>query len=125
MLSIFCTTFIVPTPDEASLHVIGTQTVGQRLILECNMTTVRGITSRVDMVWSSNGLEFQRFEGVHFYSALNNSVVYTTSYEIIQLSTIDDEKTYLCEVFVNVTPPVVSNASVTLNLTGKNRPLHK
>ena len=89
------------------------------------MTTVRGITSKVDMVWSSNGLELQRFEGVHFHSASNNSVVYTTSYEIVQLSTIDDEKTYLCEVFVNATPPVMSNASITLNLTGKNRPLHK
>ena len=83
------------------------------------MTTVRGITSRVDIVWSSDGVELQRNEGVHFRSASDNSVVYTASYEIVQLSTNDDDKTYLCEMFVNVTPSVMSNASVTLNVTGK------
>ena len=94
--------------------------MGQPLTLECNVTTVRGITSRVDIVWSSDGVELQRNEGVHFNSAPNNSVIYTASYEIIQLSTNDDDKTYLCEMFINVTPSVMSNASVTLNVYGKN-----
>ena len=94
--------------------------MGQPLTLECNVTTVRGITSRVDIVWSSDGLELQRIKGVHFNSASNNSVTYTTFYDIVQLSTNDDDKTYLCEMFVNATPPVMSNASVTLNVTGKN-----
>jgi len=30
------------------------QTVGQSLTLECSVTAVRGITSRVDIVWKNN-----------------------------------------------------------------------
>ena len=120
VLSIFCFTYVVPIPDETSVNIIGTQSVGQPLTLECNVTTVRGITSRVDIVWSSDGLELQRIEGVHFNSTSNNSVTYTAFYDIVQLSTNDDDKIYLCEIFVNATPLVMSNASVTLNVTGKN-----
>ena len=34
--------------------------VSKPLILDSNITTVRGITSRVDIVWSSNGLELRK-----------------------------------------------------------------
>ena len=37
-----------------------TQTVGQSLTLQCEVTTVRGITSRVDIVWSSDGTVLRR-----------------------------------------------------------------
>ena len=110
---------LVPNPNKTSVSIIGTQIVGQSSRLECNVTTVRGISSRVDIIWSSNGLEFKRIEGVHSVSLSNNSVVYTGSYDILQLSTNDSNRSYVCEVSVNAAPSITANASVTLNVTGK------
>lgn len=44
---IFC---LVPTPN-VSVTIIGNQTVGQTLTLECNTTTLRGVTSDTDVTW--------------------------------------------------------------------------
>ena len=95
-----------------------TQTVGQSLTLKCNVTTVRGITSRVDIIWSSDGIEFERMEGVTVSSTTDNSVVYTETYNISQLSTTDDGREYQCEVVINTSPPVMANNSVRLDVMG-------
>ena len=47
------------------------------------------------------------------------SVLYTDSYDIPQLSTTDEDKTYECTVLVNSTLPVMATNIVTLNVTGK------
>ena len=95
-----------------------TQTVGQSLILECNVTAVRGITSRVDIIWSSDGTEIDMMEGVNVSSTTDNSVVYTNTYNISLLSTTDDGREYQCEVVINTSPPVMANDSVTLDVMG-------
>jgi len=96
-----------------------TQIVGQLLTLECSVTTVRGITSTVDVVWSSDDTELERMEGVIVSSTADNSVVYTDTYNISQLSTTDDGREYQCEVVINTSPPVMANDSVTLDVMGK------
>ena len=95
-----------------------TQTVGQSLTLQCEVTTVRGITSRVDIVWSSNGTELNRTDSISL-SMMDNSLVYTNSYTISQLSTTDDGRVIQCEVVINASPSVMTNDSVTLDVTGK------
>ena len=95
-----------------------TQTVSQALTLECSVTTVRGITSRVDIIWSSNGTELEKIEGVNVSSTTDNSVVYTDTYNISQLNTTDDGREYQCEVVINTSPPVMANDSVTLDVMG-------
>jgi len=95
-----------------------TQIVGESLTLECNVTTVRGITSTVDIIWSSDGRELVRMEGVNVSSTTDNSVAYTDSYSISQLSTTDDGREYQCEVVINTSPPVTANDSVILNVMG-------
>jgi len=82
------------------------------------VTTVRGITRRVDIVWSSDGRELERMEGVNVSSMSDNSVVYTNSYNISQLSTTDDGREYQCEVMINTSPPVMANDSVRLDVMG-------
>ena len=82
------------------------------------MTTVRGITSRVDIIWSSDGRELERMEGVNACSTIDNSVVCTDIYNISQLNTIDDGREYQCEVVINTSPPAMANDSVTLDLMG-------
>ena len=94
-----------------------TQTVGQSLTLQCKVTTVRGITSRVDIVWSSGVTELQRMNDVSS-TMMNNSLVCTNSYTISQLSTTDDGRVIQCEVVINTSPSVMTNDSITLDVTG-------
>ena len=95
-----------------------TQTVGQSLTLQCNVTTVRGITSRVDIVWSSGGTELERMNGVS-PTTMDNSLVYTDSYTILQLSTTDEGRMIQCEVVINASPSVMASDSIMLDVTGK------
>jgi len=94
------------------------QIVGQSLTLECSVTAVRGITSRVDIVWSSDDLEIQRINGVNASFTMDSSTVYMTTYTIPQLSTTDDGEVYQCEVVINTSPPVMSIRNITLDTTG-------
>ena len=107
---------IVPKPFTI-MKILNNQTVGQSLTLECTITTVRGITSRVDVLWISNGLEIKRIDGVNFS---NNSelVQFTDFYTIPQLTTADENKIYQCEVFINAELPVKDTESISLNVTG-------
>ena len=87
--------------------------------MEANITTVRGITSRVNIVWSSNGIELNRTEGLNHSSTTNDSLLFTEFYTIPQLSTLDEGRTITCDVFINAMTPVTATDSVTLNVTGK------
>ena len=92
--------------------------MGQSLTLQCEVTTVRGITSIVDIVWRSRGDELQRMENVTS-TTMGNSLVFTDSYNISQLNTTDEGRVIQCEVVINVSPSVMANDSITLNVTGK------
>ena len=95
-----------------------TQTVSQSLTLQCEVTTVRGITSRVDIVWSSDGTELNKTDDISS-NMMDNSLVYTDSYTISQLNTTDDGRVIQCEVVINTSPSVMASDSITLNVTGK------
>ena len=95
-----------------------TQTVGQSLILQCEVTAVMGITSMVDIVWSSGGDDLQMTNNVSS-TTMDNSLVYTDSYAISQLSTTDEGRVIQCEVVINASPLVMASNSVTLDVTGK------
>ena len=95
------------------------QLVSKPLTLECNVTTVRGITSRVDIVWSIHGLELKRTEGIESSLIKNNSVIYMDSYTILQLGTVDEGKEYQCGVIINQALPITVNNSITLDVTGE------
>ena len=99
------------------MTIPSTQTVGQSLTLQCEVTSVRGITSRVDIVWSSGGTELQRMNNVSS-TMMSNSLVYTNSYTISQLSTIDDGRVIQCEGVINAGPSIMASDDITLNVTG-------
>ena len=106
----------VPTPT-VSVTAPNTQTVGQSLTLQCEVTAVRGITSGVDIVWSSGGVELQRMNNVSSIM-MSNSLVYTNSYTISQLSTTDDSRVIQCEVVINTSPLVMASDTTKLDLIG-------
>ena len=114
----FGISYLVPTPNTVNVTVISTQAVGQPLTLECNITTVRGITSRVDIVWSSNGEELRRIKGAIVSFTSDSLVTYTDYYNALQLNTSDDGRVYQCKVFVNTTPPLMDDDNITLDVTG-------
>ena len=95
------------------------QIVGQSLILEANVTTVRGITSRVDIEWSIGNKILQRTEGVNITSTASDSVVYNDVYNITQVSTFDDGRIYQCKVIINTNPQLMATDTITLDVTGK------
>ena len=80
---------------------------------------MRGITSRVDVVWSSDGTELERTEGLNNSSTVNGSVIYRDFHTIPQLSTLDEARAITCDVLINTVSPVMATDSVTLNVTGK------
>ena len=94
--------------------------MGQSLTIECIITSVRGINSRVDIVWSSNGSELATLEGLNYTSTTNDSVIYSGVYTIPQLSTLDEGRTLMCDVIINTISQVTATDSVTLNVNGKS-----
>ena len=108
----------VPAPS-ISINILTNQTVGEPLTLESTVTTVRGITSRVDIGWSSNGVMLQLTEGFNHTSTSNNAVIYTDIYTMPQLSTTDEGRIIQCEMFINAVSTITASDSVTLNVTGK------
>ena len=110
--------FLVPIPDIVNVAVISTQTVGQPLTLECNVTTVRGITSRMDIVWSSSSTVLKRTKGMNGTFTSDNSVAYTDSYDAVQINTSDNGRVYVCEMFMSTSSPVVIDGNTTLDVTG-------
>ena len=95
------------------------QTVGDSLVLTCNVTAVEGITTKVDIIWSRNGTEVERIEGISVSSTIGNMVIYTDTYYMSKLSTTDDGREYQCEVVINTSPPVMATGNITLDVMGE------
>ena len=96
---------------------VNNQTLGQPLILQCSVTTIRDINSRVDFVWISNGTELERVEGVTGESSTNNLAVFTDYYIIPQLSIADNNSLFTCEVTINRSPLISASSDFTLYIT--------
>ena len=102
---------------------LGTQIVGQSLTLQCEVTTVKDITSKVDIMWSSGDTELERMNNVSS-TTMDNSLVYTHSYTISQLSTTNNGDKIQCEVVINTSPSVMATGSITLDVTGEYMAIH-
>ena len=115
----FCLIYTVPTPT-VSVTISNNQivVVGQSLTLQCEMTTVRGISSRVDIVWISDGKELKRMNNVSS-TAMNSSLVYKGYYTTSQLNTTDDGRVIKCVVVIIANPPVMANDSITIIVPGE------
>ena len=94
------------------------QTVGQSLTLQCEVTAVIGITSRVDIVWSSTDKELERAYNVSS-ATIDNSLVYTDSYTISQSSTADYGRVIQCDVEIDGSSSETVSNFVILYPAGK------
>ena len=94
--------------------------IGDPLTLDCTVTAVRGISSSVDIIWTTGGRVVRRVNDV-IADAENDSVTYTDSFEISSLSAIDNGRVYQCTVVINASPQaVVATSQFILNFPGKH-----
>ena len=108
----------VPTPS-VTVTASNTQIVGQSLTLESSVTAVRGITSRVDIIWRRNNNMMLRRTNNTTPTMMNNSLVYTNNYTITLLSTDNEDRGYYCEVVINASPVVIATGNTRLDVTGE------
>ena len=97
------------------MTALNNQQVGDPLLLECNVTTVRGITSIVDIVWSTNDVEVERTSNVS-EETVNSSVVYTSVYKV-NVTAGHNGSVYNCTAVINNSS--MSTATYPI-LIGKN-----
>jgi len=110
--------FIVPETYSLTIIAHHNQIVGQSLTLECSVTTVRGITSRVDIVWSSDGTILKQVEKFSEDFTRLNLDTYTTTYTVSPLTINDNGKTFQCDVAIRADPPLMDATNVTLAVNG-------
>ena len=108
---------LVPSPS-VMLKVLGMQTVGQLLPMECIVTTVRGITSRLDIEWSSDDIEVKKTLGVNVSSLTNIFMVYRNLYNVSLLTTAEEGKAYKCKGVINTNPSIITESSIILDVIG-------
>ena len=118
--------FIVPTPfvlltlfdnDTLGNETFGNLTIGDPLTLDCTVTAVRGISSSVDIIWTTGGRELRRVNNIRA-DRENDSTIYTDSLEISSLSAIDNGREYQCTVVINASQPVYNSDYITLIFAG-------
>ena len=76
------------------------------------MTAVRGITSRVDIIWNRDGTEFKRMKDVSVNSRTGNMVMYTS--DTYTISVTAEVTEFRCKVVINTIPPVVATNDILL-----------
>ena len=92
---------VVPAP-ELSLDPVNPPTLGEQLILQCQATSIRGITSRLDFVWTRIYDDEVVVQTVMGANRTNDSLVYTDTYTTpMALSESDIGTVYLCTISLN------------------------
>ena len=115
---------IVPTPV-INIDAPSIKLVGQLLTLQCKVTTVRGITSRLEIVWISNDVELRRTEGITVNSTTDKSLLFIDNYTIAQLSTADEDRVLQCKVEIDANVTVTTTEFIKLNVTGECKDICK
>ena len=98
-------------------ETLGNVTIGDPLTLDCTVTAVRGISSSVDIIWTTGGRVVRRVDDITA-DVENDSAIYTDSFEISSLSAIDNGREYQCTVVINATRSVYNSDQFTLIFPG-------
>ena len=99
-------------------NTYGNLIIGDPLTLDCIVTTVRGISSSVDIIWTAGGRVVRRVYNITA-DIENDHAIYTDSFEISSLSAIDNGREYQCTVVINAIQPVNNSDQITLMFPGE------
>jgi len=108
-------TVTVPPPN-VTVTAPNTQTVGRPLTLTCTAITVRGITSRVTIVWRRNGVVNVIRNNV-LPLVDSSSQIYKDTFIIPSLNTDDNDIPYQCSLEVAM---MTQSDQATLSVTSKS-----
>ena len=102
-----------------NISVPNNLTTGQQLIMDCTAATVKGITSRVDIVWYYSGGQVRRVNNVTASIINRTAAMYRDSFNISSLTGQHDNRVYPCQAIINIDPLLAAFSSVRLNITCK------
>ena len=112
-------TFTVPSPV-VEVTSIDTVEYGKVATLECNAFAVRGITSRVDIIWMTGYFNTVVKRRVNVTANIvNNLAVYTDLLMTPPQSINDNGRVYHCVVNITATSLVTSSDNIVLSFNGK------
>ena len=94
-----------------------TPVIERPLVLQCSAITLRGITDRVDIVWTTGIMEVRKVMDV-LPNDFNNLAIYTDSLVIPSLDINDIGSVYECTVIVNSLPVVTFKDTFTIPSPG-------
>ena len=100
--------------DMVEIMLTSIAVFGQPLILQCNATIVRVITSTVDIIWTTDNTQVRRVNNVTASSNINSSFIYTDSFIIPSLNISDIGRVYECEVLINSVLPTSAIAEIII-----------
>ena len=100
-------------------ETLGNVTIGDPLTLDCTVTAVRGISSSVDIIWTTGGSVVRRVDNITA-DIENDYAIYTDSFEISSLSAIVNGREYQCTVVINASPPVTNSNQTMLIFAGEH-----
>ena len=104
----------MPPPDVNVTAV--NRSLGSPLLLQCDVSIAKGITSSVEIVWKVNGTEVNRTDGNITGDETYYVYYYNTSTEL----TVEDNNTvYQCQVIVKTAAMINTTDNVTLNILGE------
>ena len=112
---------IVPIPSlQITLpdnEIIGNKTlenitIGDPLTLHCIVTAVRGISSSVDIIWTTEGRVVRRVDNIT-PDIKNDTAIYTDSFKLLPSSAIDNGE-YQCIVVINASQTIINRDQVTV-----------
>ena len=99
-------------------NTFGNLIIGDPLTLDCTVTAVRGISSSVDIIWTTGGRLVRRVYNITA-DIEDDYAIYTDSFEISSLSAIDNGREYQCTVVINAIQPVYGSDQITLMFPGE------
>ena len=103
-----------------SVEIMATSipSIDQPFVLQCAATIVRGITSTVDIVWTTNNTQVRRVSNVTASSNINSSSIYNDFFIIPSLNLSDIGSVYECEVLINSVLPTTAKTYFTVSSPG-------
>ena len=107
----FYVSHTVPIPNVSVAILNNKNTVGSKLSLGCNVTTVMGVSSSVEIVWIKDGTIVKETSDGRIIIRIFNDSIHTSILQFLYLSE-DDESGYTCNASIRDTG---NSESITLN----------
>ena len=107
---------IVPKPT-VRIITIGNKTLGDKLLLRCDVNITKGISGSVNIEWKINGTRKGKLLRSSLHNVLNVTLSSTSS-----LKLTDNNTVYYCQAVINASQSVKTNTSFVLkfNVSGKH-----